>query len=54
MIRVLLSFRLETDLEVGAMPQPLLDRGPSISFTRRGAVPTRREFADYDVDLSFD
>ncbi|RZR88538.1 hypothetical protein BHM03_00016141 [Ensete ventricosum] len=36
------------------MPQPLLDRGPSISFTCRGAVPTRREFADYDVDLSFD
>ncbi|RWW85159.1 hypothetical protein BHE74_00006189 [Ensete ventricosum] len=35
------------------MPQPLLDRGPSISFTHRGAVPTRREFADYDVDLSF-
>ncbi|RRT32042.1 hypothetical protein B296_00056209 [Ensete ventricosum] len=33
---------------------PLLDRGPSISFTHRGAVPTHREFADYDVDLSFD
>ncbi|RWV83860.1 hypothetical protein GW17_00054482 [Ensete ventricosum] len=33
---------------------PLLDRGPSIGFTRRGAVPTRRGSADYDVDLMFD
>ncbi|RRT79568.1 hypothetical protein B296_00010844 [Ensete ventricosum] len=36
------------------MLQPLLDRGPSIGFTRRGAVPTRHGSADYDVDLSFD
>ncbi|RWW64590.1 hypothetical protein BHE74_00028163 [Ensete ventricosum] len=54
MIRVLLSFWLETDLGVGATPRHLLDRGPSVGLTCRGAVSTRRGSTDYDVDLTFD
>ncbi|RRT53185.1 hypothetical protein B296_00044644 [Ensete ventricosum] len=35
------------------MPRPVLDRGLSVCFMRRGAISTCRGSTDYNVDLTF-